>query len=127
MSYNLYFHTSPNLTVETGTRIEGVTSPFTHSGLTNDTPYYYALASVFEEGVESPLSDEVTVTPVLIDMTAPQNPNAVINHGGFMTNSPEVIVTISANDVDTGVSAYFISKVPWCPPAPFRAGWMWNR
>lgn len=122
-SYNLYFHTSPNLTSETGTRIEGVTSPFIHSGLTNDTPYYYALAAVFADGVESPLSEEVTVTPVLIDMTAPQNPNAVINHGAFMTNSPEVIVTISANDVDTGVSAYYISESPMAPGATVP-GWV---
>ena len=70
----------------------------------------------------------MTVTPVLIDMTAPQNPNAVINHGGFMTNSPEVIVTISANDVDTGVSAYYISESPnGADAAPSRDGWKWNR
>ena len=59
----------------------------------------------------------MTATPVLIDITAPQIPYAVINHGAFMTNTPEVIVTISANDVDSGVAAYFISEAPMTPMA----------
>ena len=122
-SYNLYFNTTPNLTVQTATKIEGVMNPFTHTGLSNDTPYYYAVTAVFETGAESELSSEVTVTPVLIDVTAPQNPYAVINHGAFMTNTPEVIVTISANDVDTGVAAYFISEAPMTPMAG-TPGWV---
>ena len=83
-----------------------MTNPFTHTGLTNDTPYYYAVSAVFEGDIESELSAIVTATPVLIDITAPQNAYAVMNHGAFMTNSPEVVVTISANDIDTGVGAY---------------------
>lgn len=123
VSYNLYFHTSPGVTPETGTRIEGVTSPFTHTGLTNDTPYYYVLTAVYDDGLESPPSEEVTATPVLIDITAPQNPYAVINHGAFMTNSPDVVVTISATDVDTGVGAYYISENPMAPTA-MMPGWV---
>jgi DNA-binding beta-propeller fold protein YncE len=123
VSYNLYFQTSSGVTEQTGTRIEGVTSPYAHTGLTNDIPYYYAVTAVNEEGAESPLSEEVTATPVLIDMTAPQNPYAVINHGAFMTNSPDVVVTISANDVDTGVGAYFISENPIAPTAAVP-GWV---
>ncbi len=42
--------------------------------------------------------------PVLIDITAPQNPYAVINHGAFMTNSPDVAVTISTTDLRPGNS-----------------------
>jgi DNA-binding beta-propeller fold protein YncE len=123
VSYNLYFQTSPGVTPQTGTRIEGVTSPYTQQGLTNDTPYFYALSAVYEDGRESALSQEITVTPVLIDITAPQNPNAVINHGAFMTNSPDVVVTISANDVDTGVAAYYISESPMAPTATVP-GWV---
>jgi hypothetical protein len=77
-----------------------------HTGLTNGNPYYYALNAVHEDGAESALSEEVTATPALIDITAPQTPYAVINHGAFMTNTPDVVLTISANDVDTGVGAY---------------------
>lgn len=123
VAYNLYFNTSPNLTMQTATKIEGVTSPFTHTGLTNDIPYYYALTAVYEDGAESSLSEEVTATPVLIDMTAPQNANALINHGAFMTNSPEVVVTISAVDLDTGVAAYYVSENPMTPMAG-TPGWV---
>ena len=114
-SYNLYFNTIPTVTIQTATKIEGVTNPYTHTGMSNDTPYLYAITAVFEDGTESEVSEEVTSTPVLIDITAPQNPYAVINHGAFMTNSPEVVVTISATDVDTGVAAYFISESPLTP------------
>ena len=123
ISYNLYFNTSPALTNQSGTKIEGVTNPFTHTGLTNDTPYYYAVSAVFEGDVESELSAVVTATPVLIDITAPQNSYAVMNHGAFMTNSPEVVVTISANDIDTGVGAYYVSEAPMTPMAG-SPGWV---
>ncbi len=124
-SYNLYFHTEAGLTLQSGTRIEGVTSPFTHTGLANDVPYYYALTAVYGDESESPLSEEVNVTPVLIDMTAPQNTYAVINHGAFMTNSPDVVVTLSAADVDSGVAAYYISENPMTPSATMP-GWVEN-
>jgi DNA-binding beta-propeller fold protein YncE len=123
VSYNLYFHTAPGVTTQTGTRIEGVTSPYTHTGLTNDVIYYYALTAVYEDGQESRLSEEFSVTPVLIDITAPQNPYMVINHGAFMTGSPEVVLTISANDVDTGVAAYYVSENPM-PPTAGVPGWV---
>ncbi len=123
VSYNLYFNTAPHVTIQSGTKIEGVTNPHAHTGLTNDTAYFYVVTAVFEDGTESALSEEVTATPVLIDITAPQNPYAVINHGAFMTNSPEIVVTISANDVDTGVSAYFISEAPMTPMAG-TPGWV---
>jgi len=122
-SYNLYFNTLPHLTMQNATKIEGVTNPFAHTGLTNDISYFYAVTAVFEDGTESPLSNEVTAMPVLIDITAPQNPYAVINHGAFMTNTPEVVVTISANDVDTGVAAYFVSEAPMTPTAG-TPGWV---
>jgi len=123
VSYNLYFSTSPRLTTETATKIEGTTSPYTHLGLTNNTPYYYALTAVTEEGAESPISEEQSVTPVLIDITAPQNPDIVLNHGAYMTNSPDLVSTISAKDLDTGVAAYFISENPMTPSATMP-GWV---
>jgi tripartite motif-containing protein 71 len=123
VSYNLYFSTAPHVTTQGATKIEGVTNPYTHTGLTNDTQYFYAVTASFDDGTESGLSEEVTAMPVLIDIAAPQNPYAVINHGAFMTNSPEVMVTISANDVDTGVGAYFVSESPLTPMAG-TPGWV---
>ncbi len=123
VSYNVYFNTQPDLTIQSATKIEGVTSPYNHSGLTNDTAYFYAITAVYEDEAESVLSKEVTAIPVLIDITAPQTPNAVINHGAFMTNSPEIVVTISADDLDTGVASYFISESPMTPMAG-TPGWV---
>ncbi|MDD9819557.1 MAG: 6-bladed beta-propeller [Nitrospira sp.] len=123
VSYTLYFDTAPGVTKETATRIEGVTSPYTHTGLTNDATYYYALTSVDENEAESPLSDEQEVTPVLIDVAAPQNPDIVLNHGATMTNSPDLVATISARDLDTGVAGYFVSENPMTPGATLP-GWI---
>lgn len=123
VSYNLYFSTSEGVTKQTGTKIEGVSNPHVHTGLTNDVPYFYALAAVYEGDAESGLSEEVTAMPILIDMTAPQNPYAVLNHGAFMSNTPEVVATISANDVDSGVAAYYISENPMAPMAG-SPGWV---
>ncbi|MFO0774021.1 MAG: 6-bladed beta-propeller [Nitrospiraceae bacterium] len=123
ISYNLYFSTSEGVDKQAGTKIEGVGNPYVHTGLTNDVSYYYALAAVYEGDAESGLSEEVTVTPILIDMTAPQNPYAVLNHGAFMSNTPDVVVTISANDVDSGVAAYYISENPMAPTAG-TPGWV---
>ena len=123
VAYNLYFGTSPDLTPQTATKIEGITSPFHHTGLTNNTPYYYTLTSVNEDGAESAFSDELSVIPVLIDMAAPQNPDIVLNHGAYMTNSLDVVATISAKDVDTGVTGYFISENPMTPSATLP-GWI---
>lgn len=123
ISYNVYFSTDPGINPQTATKIEGVTSPFSHSGLTNNTEYYYAISCVDEEGAEGALSEEQSVTPVLIDLAAPQNPDIVLNHGAYMTNSLDVVATISAKDVDTGVAGYFISENPMTPSATLP-GWI---
>ena len=123
VSYNLYFNTSPDLTVETATKIEGVMSPYTHVGLSNNTSYYYALTCVNEEEVEGPLSEEQEIMPVLIDVSAPQTPDIVLNHGAHMANTLDVVATISAKDLDTGVAGYFISENPMTPSATLP-GWI---
>ena len=123
VSYNLYYHTDPHVTPETGTCVEGVTSPFTHTGLTNDTTYRFILTAIAADGTESQPSPEVEATPSMIDIAAPQNPYMIINHGAFMTNLPDVILTISAHDVDSGVTGYFISEVASAPTAS-TPGWV---
>jgi len=61
-SYNLYWGTAPGVTKTTGTKIEGAANPYTHSGLTTGTPYYYIVTGMFPLG-EGPASDEVTAYP----------------------------------------------------------------
>ncbi len=60
--YNIYWSTSAGVTKETGTKISTFTSPYTHTGLTNDTTYYYVVTAENSYG-ESDESDEVSATP----------------------------------------------------------------
>lgn len=61
-SYNIYYSTSAGVTIGTGTKISNVTSPYTHTGLTNDTTYYYVVTAENSYG-ESDESSEVNATP----------------------------------------------------------------
>ncbi len=61
-SYNIYWSNSSGVTKTSGTKITGATSPYIHSGLTNSTKYYYAVAAEGAKG-ESDLSSEVSAVP----------------------------------------------------------------
>jgi hypothetical protein len=45
-SYNIYWSTSRTLTKATGTKIADVSSPYIHSGLSDDVTYYYLVTAV---------------------------------------------------------------------------------
>src|SRR5438876_802382 len=122
-SYNLYYHTEASVRPQTATCVESVASPYTHGGLANGTSYYFMLTAVSAEGTESPPSPVVEATPTMIDLAAPQNPYMIINHGAFMTNLPDAILTVSAHDVDSGGAGYFISEPPTTPTAS-TPGWV---
>ena len=61
-SYNIYWSTSSDVTKGTGTKISDVSSPYTHTGLTNDITCYYVVTAENSSG-ESDESDEVSTTP----------------------------------------------------------------
>jgi lysophospholipase L1-like esterase len=60
LSYNIYWSTSSNVSSQNGTKIEGVKSPYTHSGLSKETTYYYVVTAVNGYG-ESEESDKASV------------------------------------------------------------------
>jgi uncharacterized delta-60 repeat protein len=66
-SYNLYWSTSSGVTKSNGTKIAGVTSPYTHkaagSPLTNGQTYYYVVTAVDSSTNESADSSQAAATP----------------------------------------------------------------
>ena len=74
-SYNIYWSTSQGVTKDTGTKISTFSSPYTHTGLTNGTTYYYVVTAENDYG-ESDESDEVSATPSATG-SAPSTPTTV--------------------------------------------------
>lgn len=68
-SYNIYWSTTSGVTKSSGTKISSVTSPYTHSSLTNGTTYYYVVTAVNSYG-ESIESSQVSVIPSAVVVTA---------------------------------------------------------
>ena len=64
-SYNIYWSTTSGVTKTGGTKITGATSPYVHTGLTNDTTYYYIVTAANSLG-ESAASAEASATPTAI-------------------------------------------------------------
>ena len=77
VSYNLYWSNSPNVSQSNGNKIEGVTSPYQHTGLTNGTAYYYVLTGVNSKNENSSDSNIVKVTPKAPPPDAPANIQAI--------------------------------------------------
>lgn len=61
-SYNVYWATTPSVTVASGTKLASVSSPYSHTSLTNGTAYYYVVTAVGAGG-ESAVSAEVNAKP----------------------------------------------------------------
>lgn len=53
VSYNMYWGTAKGVTPTSGTRITGVTAPYTHMGLTDGVDYYYIVTAVMADGSET--------------------------------------------------------------------------
>ena len=69
-SYNIYWSTTTGVTPTNGNKIANATSPYTQTGLTNGTTYYYVVTAVNSYG-ESYASAQISCTP------APQPPTDV--------------------------------------------------
>jgi hypothetical protein len=61
-SYNVYWSTSRDVGTTNGTLIANVSTPYTHTGLLDNTTYYYVVTAV-ANGLESDGSDVVWGTP----------------------------------------------------------------
>ena len=54
--YNLYWSLSPDVSVSTGEKISNVSSPYTHTGLSNGTSYFYIVTAVDSYSESNPSS-----------------------------------------------------------------------
>ena len=116
-SYNLYWSTATGVTTSS-TQIAGVTSPFPHTGLADNTAYYYIVTAVNGAG-EGPASGEATATTnaAAVSCTLPTAiPTCTSCHGGsniypsnhVAENRPKTCAachtTITATAVQSGSS-----------------------
>jgi hypothetical protein len=88
-SYNLIYRTSAGVTKSNGTIISGVTSPYTHLGLTNGVVLYYVLVAKngnFESAISQEASAMPTCSPCRMFATASQ-------FDGAMTRSDSTVGT----------------------------------
>lgn len=70
-SYNIYLSTSTGVTKTNGTKLTGVTSPYTHTGRTNGATYYYVVTAVNSSG-ESSESSQLSAIPQATPVAAGQ-------------------------------------------------------
>jgi fibronectin type 3 domain-containing protein len=80
-SYNIYWSKTSGVTTATGTKIVGATSPYSQTGLTAGTTYYYIVTAVNVSG-ESPASAQATATTNAPPIAIPATPTGVTATGG---------------------------------------------
>ena len=82
-SYNLYWSTTTGVTTASGTKVAGVTPPYSQTGLPAGTTYYYILTAANSAG-ESAASTQVSATTTATPPTptVPAAPTGVIATGG---------------------------------------------
>ncbi|MHC3994790.1 hypothetical protein ACXWTF_08155 [Thiomicrolovo sp. ZZH C-3] len=91
-AYNLYFTTDYNFDMETASKIENITPPFTHMLLNNMTTYSYRLTSVNDENIESAPSR-------LIRATAGWHTTLLDTHAAFDPDNELALAIDSNNNV----------------------------
>jgi fibronectin type 3 domain-containing protein len=101
-SYNLYWSTASGLTIGTGAKITGATSPYVQTGLADGTAYYYIVTAVNGVG-ESAASAPATASTNAPVPTVPIAPTGVTATGG----ANQVSISWSAVSGATSYNLYW--------------------
>lgn len=79
-SYNAYWSGTTGVTKANGTKLTGVVSPYSHTGLTNGLGYYYVVTALDAAG-ESAESHQATAVPAIVPVpAAPSGLAAVVGN-----------------------------------------------
>ncbi|MCW8966486.1 MAG: cadherin-like domain-containing protein, partial [Candidatus Pacearchaeota archaeon] len=119
--YRVYWSETPNVSKELSELIDGVLSPFAHTGLLNNKPYYYALTSVGPGG-ESELSAEIEVIPGNKNWGTPgaveNSANDILEYQVANSNNDTGIAVWTENDnVHTNVwASVYAIDTGWATP-----------
>ena len=71
-SYNIYWSNTPGVSKTNGKKITGVTSPYSHTGLTNGTLYCYIVTAA-NSGGEGAESTQASATPLKTEIVVMSN------------------------------------------------------
>ena len=102
-SYNLYWSTSSGVTIATGTKVAGATSPSVQTGLADNTAYFFMVTAVNSSG-ESVASAEVTANTnaAALDGAALYTSNCSGCHGPLATSSKRGASATAISDAIAG-------------------------
>jgi len=93
-SYNIYFSTIQNTPLSESKLLANKQPPYTHTGLINNTTYYYLIAAVNTTG-ESVSSEEISATPTSIVGT-----NPLFIYQWNLENTAQVAGAIRGEDIN---------------------------
>ena len=93
--YNIYWSTTSGVTKTTGTKLTGAASPYTHSGLTNGTTYYYVVTATnsYGESNESSEVSETLIAPAPPAVTKQQDIVISLPQGSSLNNETLKVVS----------------------------------
>jgi len=107
VSYNIYYSTASGVTSglgSNGTQIGGPVSPYTQTGLTNGTTYYFVITSIDSSGDESAGSTQVSCTPTLPVTATPADSQVSISWPAVSGASSYNIYWSTNNNITTGTN-----------------------
>lgn len=107
-SYTIYWSTSPGVTRQSGSKIANISSPYIHTGLSNDTIYYYVVTETAADS-ESAESMEVSVMPKAVLPLVPVSTTILPLDGAIQLKIDR-----------TGVAANTQFNLYWSKHADFR-------